>query len=281
MSNTRPQHYPTGWKVGFTLIELLVVIAIIGILAAMLFPVLGRAKDRALTANCISNLKQWGITWRLYADENNDCFMDSFMAGAPTGFPRGAWVLSLTNAYAKKPALLLCPKAVDRRGPGDKEVHTTLDDPNAVDYGGPTTAYMYPINDPLDPNRVLIASYGLNDWVYNPSTNNIQGRDASLHWRKYGNATQPSITPLFADSMWRGGGPYPTDSPPAFNGEWAGAGAEMHHFAFARHGKSLNLLFFDNSVSPRRPKELWGLPWSRGFDVNYASQNIGFPDWMN
>jgi prepilin-type N-terminal cleavage/methylation domain-containing protein/prepilin-type processing-associated H-X9-DG protein len=264
-------------KPAFTLMELLVVIAIIGILAALLFPVLSRAKDRARDATCISNLRQWGITWRLYADENED----SFMTGTSVGWARGAWVLALTNGYAKKPDLLLCPKATDRRGPGDQEVHTTLDDPNAVDNGGPTTSYDFPINDPTDPNHLLIASYGLNCWVYNPDTNNVQGRDAGLHWRKYGAAPQPSVTPLFLDSMWRGGGPSPTDTPPSFNGEETGFNDEMDFFAIARHGKGVNVLFFDSSVRNTRAKDLWGLPWNKEFDVNSAAQNISFPGWMN
>jgi prepilin-type processing-associated H-X9-DG protein len=130
------------------------------------------------------------------------------------------------------------------------------------------------------PNSLLLASYGVNCWVYNPGTNNVQGRASELHWRKYGRALQPSITPLFLDAMWRGGGPYEDDPPPDFNGEWNGIQTEMFAFSMARHSKGVNILFFDSSVRYTRAKELWQLPWHQNWDFGAASKSM-FPGWMN
>jgi len=83
----------TGNRQGFTLIELLVVIVIIAILAAMLLPALSKAKAKAQTMSCLSNIKQLQLAHQMYIGDNNDYFVNNDVSGA-NGKDAGpdAWV---------------------------------------------------------------------------------------------------------------------------------------------------------------------------------------------
>src|ERR1700749_478487 len=86
---------------GFTLIELLVVIAIVAILAGLLLPALARAKDKGKTANCISNLHQWGVIWAVYCSDYNDLFPTGQNPdGSVDANARSAWFNALQASQA-------------------------------------------------------------------------------------------------------------------------------------------------------------------------------------
>ncbi len=94
-------------KRGFTLIELLVVIAIIAILAAILFPVFARAREKARQSSCLSNMKQLGLGGLMYAQDYDEMMLMHVVAtnASPT------WVYwpEVLQPYLKNQQLLRCP----------------------------------------------------------------------------------------------------------------------------------------------------------------------------
>src|SRR5262244_1186888 len=88
---------------GFTLIELLVVIAIIAILAAILFPVFARAREKARQTSCLSNTKQLGLSHLMYQQDYDETSVTSWSYGFPGEF---SWYV---QPYMKNLQILFCP----------------------------------------------------------------------------------------------------------------------------------------------------------------------------
>ena len=94
---------------GFTLIELLVVIAIIAILAAILFPVFARAREKARQTSCLSNIKQIVLAGLMYAQDYDECMPNGHLGPDPLNDPRALIWFDIIQPYAKNTQLYICP----------------------------------------------------------------------------------------------------------------------------------------------------------------------------
>jgi len=115
------EEVPMKKRQGFTLIELLVVIAIIAILAAILFPVLAQAREKARQASCSSNIKQWATATMMYVQDYDEKFMGLAVGEPCSSDPKfQCWGVTpwhmLLQPYVKNEPMADCPSQGDSRG---------------------------------------------------------------------------------------------------------------------------------------------------------------------
>jgi prepilin-type N-terminal cleavage/methylation domain-containing protein/prepilin-type processing-associated H-X9-DG protein len=156
----------------FTLIELLVVIAIIAILAAILFPVFARARERAKQSTCLSNLKQMGSAATMYCDDNDGCIIPW---EDTTRYPQaGLTYVQIIFNYHKAADIFKCPSDRLNVKPGQKN---------------------YPPDNAGQPNYPT--TYGSN-WGLCHGANASAGLDA----QKLSRVKSPAGTIIFCDTGW-------------------------------------------------------------------------------
>jgi len=253
-----------GQRRGFTLIELLVVVAIIALLMAILMPALGRARKQAKATACKMNLHHWGLIWSLYTGDHNGYFPDG--TSTAQGRQVGHWLFAAQPYYTDE-RIRWCPMATKPWQQGRNPFVAW----EAVNVSG---------------GRGFFTSYGINNWLYNPTGSSLWGYPAKDHWRNI-HVKNASSIPLFLDCFYLGGHPQPRNDPPDYDGQTESAGPIcMRRFCINRHSGTINMVFLNFSVRKVGLKELWTLNWHKTFSTvgpwtrGGGAKPDDWPDWM-
>ena len=146
------------FRKGFTLIELLVVIAIIAILAAILFPVFAKAREKARQASCQSNLKQLGIGFVQYTQDNDETYGGDLNTNATTTTPgsygNGNGWAGQIYPYVKSSGVYTCPDDPTLPSTGDTVISYAI---NFNLYDGDQASAVSGANSGFMPNAISLS----------------------------------------------------------------------------------------------------------------------------
>jgi len=254
---------------GFNVIELLVVVGVVVFIAILVFCARAfmlaqnRAYNQENEFRCQNNLKQWGLIFSMYTEDNNGYFFS-----AESDNNGWLWMEPL-RPYCKDHKLWLCPMSKE---PSKKKVQIPFGDLKVVNNVG---------------------DYGLNGWVCSPQEGKMEiwaNGTAEYYWRTP-NIKGAENIPLFLDAKWISAWTGSTDEPPQFENyreeTFISTSSQMGHFCINRHNGSIYGLFMDWSVRKVGLKELWTLKWHRQFDTKGPWTKAGgvipsdWPLWMS
>lgn len=245
-----------------------IVFLLIFVLMIAMVPAIHRVRHQARTVACMGNLKQWGLFYAMYTEDNDGRF---FSGGADK---MGCWWMGPLQPYCRNnKQLLLCPEAMKPY---------TVGDSNA--FGA------WKIGDDL-------GSYGLNGWICNPERDKteLRGRGPGENYWRTPNVQRADDIPVFLDAMWFDAWPRQDDDPPQDEYWLSGQVSEteikaneneMRCFCVNRHQGYVNGLFMDFSVRKVGLKELWKLKWHRAYNtegpwtIRGEVQPSDWPEWM-
>lgn len=225
---------------GFTLIELLTVIAIIGILAAILIPVVGRVRDSARASQCVSNLRQSAIALQVHLSENDGRFISGKAADAPAGREDVQWAVALLRSGAvqnrQDVRAFFCPSqsAIETDGGFPSEFPPDFDDV----WGWRTYGYNMFSDDLIEFEDATSSGNSMFDL----NANAIQ---------------DPSRYPVFMDSV---------DARGFQRFALKGNAATDRYGVHLRHSGRANVAFLDGHVESSGQRELYLMGLVSGYD---------------
>ncbi|HEW78621.1 MAG TPA: hypothetical protein ENH34_01450 [Phycisphaerales bacterium] len=281
-------------KTAFTKKDLIVVLGCMVFVLMNIGAIGSGGRKRAKEAVCFSNLRQWGVIFQDYTDNNSGYFMRGWVSNqsTPKQQTNDYWINALRPYYKKQGGIMLCPMATKPRLDIDGR-RTGARNPFAA-WGKVPKGSPWAQKPPFRYREGDYGSYGINMYVYNPppgTTNSWYTVGTpnfdKVAWRTP-NVKNANRVPLFLDSAHFQGAPAPTNLPPAYSGDQSNAyGAEtMQHVCQDRHDGYVNGLFLDFSVRKIGLKQLWTLKWHRKFDTEGPWTIAGgvrpedWPEWM-
>ena len=234
----------------FTLIEMLVVIGIISLLIAALFPLLQKARGQTRATVCMSNLKQWALSYQLYATENNS----KYPPAEPQN-PTDIWMTKLSIYCSDIQTVRNCPCS------------TKVNEEGQIPKGilGTTKRSWY-LTAPFDlPPLYRTGSYAENIYIAKPLIEETSSRSANC-WTGPGEKGAGQ-TPLLIDARWYIVAPDDTQPLPV-NGEIIvndSSKTWIDSAAMKRHTDGVNTLFMNGSIVRVNAEELWNLKWHKNY----------------